>query len=299
MTTRILDGAPVAARIKEVALADITAYTQKYVGLRPPCLVIISVGNDPASLFYITGKMRDCREVGIECHTVSMRCDSTFDDIATTITQYNLDASVDGIILRLPIDGLANARADELCNLIKPDKDVDCLTDVNMGKLMKRGGYGSLMQPCTPSGIMELLAYYGIDLDGKKVMIINRSNLVGKPLAALMTTQNACVTVAHSHCSTAMLVAGCRAADIIVTAVGQPNFLTSDMLSSCDVKTGTVVIDVGISPNPHGKGVVGDMSTYCIERCAAYTPVPGGVGLVTRAMLMSNVTDAWMSHIDM
>lgn len=296
MTTTRLDGAPVAARIKEEVLADITAYKQKYVGLRPPCLVIISVGNDPASLSYITGKMRDCREVGIECHTVSMRCDSTFDDIAAAITQYNVDASVDGIILQLPIDGLANAQAEELCNLIKPDKDVDCLTDVNMGKLMKHGGYESPMQPCTPSGIMELLAYYGIDLDGKKVMIINRSNLVGKPLAALMTAQNACITVAHSHCSAAMLVAGCRAADIIVTAVGRPGFLTSDMLSCCDVKTGTVVIDVGISPNPHGKGVVGDMSTHCIERCAAYTPVPGGVGLVTRAMLMNNVTEAWKSH---
>lgn len=298
MTTRRLDGAPVAKQIKEEALADITAYKQKYVGLRPPCLVIISVGNDPASLSYISGKMRDCREVGIECRTVSMCSDSTFNDIATTITQYNLDASVDGIILQLPIDGPANDRADELCNFIKPDKDVDCLTDVNMGKLMKCGGYGMHMQPCTPSGIMELLSFYGIDLDGKKVMIINRSNLVGKPLAALMTAQNACVTVAHSHCSAAMLIAGCRAADIIVTAVGQPGFLTSDMLSYCDAKTGTVVIDVGISPNPHGKGVVGDMSTCCSEHCAAYTPVPGGVGLMTRAMLMSNVVEAWKYHVD-
>lgn len=293
----MLDGAPVAAKIKEEVLADITAYKQKYVGLRPPCLVIISVGNDPASLFYITGKMRDCREVGIECRTVSMRSDSTFDDIATTITQYNLDASVDGIILQLPIDGPANAQAEKLCNLIKPDKDVDCLTDVNMGKLIKRGGYGMLMQPCTPSGIMELLAYYGIDLDGKKVMIINRSNLVGKPLAALMTAQNACVTVAHSHCSATVLVAGCRAADIIVTAVGQPGFLTSDMLSTYGARTSTVVIDVGISPNPHGKGVVGDMSAACVDRCAAYTPVPGGVGLTTRAMLLRNVTDAWEYHV--
>lgn len=298
MTTTLLEGAPVAKLIKEDVLADITACKQKYVGLRPPCLVIISVGNDPASLSYITGKMRDCREVGIECRTVSMRSDSTFDDIATTITQHNLDASVDGVILQLPIDGPANSRAEELCNLIKPDKDVDCLTDVNMGKLMKRGGYGMHMQPCTPSGIMELLAYYNIDLDGKKVMIINRSNLVGKPLAALMTAQNACVTVAHSHCSAAMLIAGCRAADIIVTAVGQPGFLTSDMLSSCGAKTGTIVIDVGISPNPHGRGIVGDMSTYCSEYCAAYTPVPGGVGLVTRAMLMSNVVEAWKYHVD-
>ena len=294
--TTLLEGAPVAKLIKEEVLADITAYIHKYTGVRPPCLVIISVGNDPASLSYITGKMRDCREVGIECRTVSMRSDSTFDDIATTITQYNLDASVDGIILQLPIDGPANDRAEELCNLIKPDKDVDCLTDVNMGKLMKRGGYGTSMQPCTPSGIMELLAYYGIGLDGKKVMIINRSNLVGKPLAALMTAQNACVTVAHSHCSATMLIAGCRAADIIVTAVGQPGFLTSDMLSSCNVKTGTIVIDVGISPNPHGRGIVGDVSTHCRECCAAYTPVPGGVGLVTRTMLMSNVVEAWKNH---
>lgn len=287
-----------AKLIKEEVLADITAYRQKYAGVRPPCLVIISVGNDPASLSYITGKMRDCREVGIECRTVSMRSDSTFDDIATTITQHNLDASVDGVILQLPIDGLTNAQTEELCNFIKPDKDVDCLTDVNMGRLLKSGGYRSLMQPCTPSGIMELLAYYGIGLDGKKVMIINRSNLVGKPLAALMTAQNACVTVAHSHCSATTITAGCRAADIIVTAVGQPGFLTSDMLTSCDVKTGTIVVDVGISPNPNGRGIVGDMSTYCSEYCAAYTPVPGGVGLVTRAMLMSNVVEAWKYHVD-
>lgn len=298
MATMRLDGAPVAQLIKEDVMANIAGYMQKNKSWRPPCLVIISVGNDAASLSYIAGKMRDCREVGIECRTVSMRRDSSFDDIATTITQHNLDASVDGIIIQLPIDGDANARAEELCNFIKPDKDVDCLTDVNMGRLLKSGGYGRIMQPCTPSGIMELLSYYNIELDGKKVMIINRSNLVGKPLAALMTAQNACVTVAHSHCSATMLIAGCRAADIIVTAVGKPGFLTSDMLSLHGVRTSTVVIDVGISPNPHGKGIVGDMTTACIERCAAYTPVPGGVGLVTRAMLMSNVVEAWKYHVD-
>lgn len=294
--TTVLEGAPVAKQVKEEAMADITGYLSTDRATRPPCLVIISVGNDPASLTYVTGKMRDCREVGIECRTVSMRHDATFDDIATTITQHNLDASVDGVILQLPIDGDAHACDGVLCNMIKPEKDVDCLTDVNMGRLIKSGGYGMDMLPCTPSGIMELLAYYDIDLAYKKVAIINRSNLVGKPLAALMTAQNACVTVLHSHCSHHRIISECRAADIIVTAVGRPNFLTSDMLSSCDVKTGTVVIDVGISPNPHDRGIVGDMSTACIDRCAAYTPVPGGVGLVTRAMLMSNVVEAWKSR---
>lgn len=261
-------------------------------GYRQPTLVIISVGSDPASLSYITGKMRDCREVGIECRTISLPSHVSVDEVADHIDACNRDISVDGIILQLPLDGDCADKADKLCNMILPSKDVDCLTDVNMGHLLKTGGLDGCMTPCTPQGICDLLEYTGGIVTGAKVAIIGRSNLVGRPLAAMLLARDAVPTVLHSKVDYDKIKEVCLASDIIVVAVGQVRYLISDM-----VNEDSVVIDVGINKVDGQKGVYGDVSPLVYEKVRAYSPVPGGIGLLTRVNLLKNVCKAWRGSI--
>ena len=246
-----------------------------------PTLAIIQVEGDPASDRYVTNKMKKCAEVGIavEHYYFGKNVDSFL--IEEKISDLNADDDVTGILLQLPLP----PQLDEhyLTNLIKPNKDVDGFTELNMGRLAL-GVYGN--EPCTPKGVMELLRFYNIPVQGKDVLIINRSNIVGKPLAMMMTKQNATVTLAHSK--TARLRDKIARADIIVTGVGQAGFLDER-----DVKNGAVIIDISINFNEEGK-MCGDLDKECYDLLAGrcdFTPVPGGVGQTTVMALIDNLIE--------
>ncbi len=246
-----------------------------------PCLATVLVGDDPASASYVTSKQKDCAEVGIA--TKDHRLPQSFSqkEMSSLIDLLNNDSTVHGILIQLPLP----EQLDEfsVISRISPIKDIDGLTPHNMG-LLASGR--AILKPCTPSGIMELLDYYDISLSGKNVVIINRSNLVGKPLYHLMLEQNATVTTCHSK--TANLKEHCLGADVIVSAVGDRSrfVLTGEM-----VKNGSVIIDVGTS-RLDGK-LAGDVDYDSVIKKASYvTPVPGGVGPMTRAMLLKNTVTA-------
>ena len=238
------------------------------------------VGNDPASAIYVRNKKRACEYVGIKSVSVTLGQDTTQEKLEQTLNDLNNDKSINGILLQLPLPkGLDERKA---LNCIAPEKDVDGLSSVNLGKLItKEVG----ITPCTPTGVMEFFKEYNIDLTGKNVVIINRSILVGKPLALMMLNANATVTICHSK--TQNISEYTKKADVIVTAVGKAKFLTEDM-----VKDGVVVIDVSIVRTE--AGLCGDADYENIKDKASYiTPVPGGVGPMTIAMLMENTLKAY------
>jgi len=267
----LLDGKQVSDEIKQQLKNKVRNYLIK------PCLVVIQVGDDEASNVYIRSKERACNEIGVYFKHIKFEESVREREIINKIIELNNDEYVHGILLQLPIPEKFNTR--KLINLIHRDKDVDGLTDSNAGKLFKNN-YHSI--PCTPQGIMELLDYYKIELEGKKVTIVGRSNLVGKPLSMLLLDRNATVTICHSK--TEDLKEHTLNADIIITAVGKRNILTEDM-----VKKGVIVIDVGMNHNEEGK-LCGDVDFEKVSKKASYiTPVPGGVGPMTVAMLLENV----------
>lgn len=279
---RIIDGKKTATDIRRELQGRVADLVKKYH--RPPGLAVILVGEDPASRIYVRNKEKACAETGIVSRGFRLPADISQAELESLIAQLNADETIDGILLQLPLpEGLAGRRC---LNLIDPDKDVDGFHPVNMGRLaLNLPG----LRPCTPAGVMTLLQRYDISVSGKKAVVVGRSNIVGKPLAFMLLHENATVTICHSR--TADLPAEIRSADLIFAAVGIPRFITADM-----VKPGAVVIDVGI--NRTDTGLVGDCDFDGLRNVAsAMTPVPGGVGPMTIARLLTNTVDAWLARV--
>jgi methylenetetrahydrofolate dehydrogenase (NADP+) / methenyltetrahydrofolate cyclohydrolase len=274
MSARIIDGKAVAARIRaevarEIERMDVT-----------PGLATVLVGDDPASAVYVRMKREDSAEVGIESFHHEPGGDVSAESLAGLIRELNADERVHGILLQLPLPEHLNQ--DEFISLIDPAKDVDGLTSANAGLLMQ--GREEAMVPSTPAGVMELLKEAGASLEGARTVVLGRSILVGKPLAQLLLGANA--TVTHCHSRTRDLPAVCREAEVLIAAVGSPGLVTADM-----VREGATVIDVGT--NRTDDGLVGDVDFEAVrEKAGAITPVPGGVGPMTRAMLLVNTLRA-------
>lgn len=270
----IMDGKAISKIVKEEVKQEI-----KELGIKPKLLVII-VGNDPASMIYVSSKEKACKQCLIEAETIRLDENSSQKDVVDVIEKANNDKTVTGILVQLPLPD--HIDTEFVINKIDPNKDVDGLTNINQGKLVN--GMKSIV-PCTPKGIMRLFKEYAVDLNGKNAIVIGRSVLVGKPIALLMLQANATVTIAHSR--TKNLTEICKNKDIIVSAVGKAKIVTGDM-----VKDGAVVIDVGIN-RVHGT-IVGDVDYYEVsEKAARLTPVPGGVGPMTIACLMENVLECY------
>ena len=278
----ILDGKVVAADIKQQLKEEIHG-CMDVIGRRPR-LLIISVGDDPASKVYVKNKMKAAEEVGIIATHFPMIAETDENYIKEIIQEFNDDSLIDGIMVQLPLPKHLDERA--IIDAIEPAKDVDGLTTTNIGRL--RSGQDCL-KPCTAAGVIDLCRYYNIDLDGANVTIIGRSNIVGKPLADMMMAEGATVTQCHSrtidltyHCCT----------DIVVSAIGKPKFIGPN-----HVWNDTTVIDVGINRDENGK-LCGDVDFEAVkDRCENITPVPGGVGPMTVAELMVNVVEAWRNNI--
>ena len=280
MTARILEGKVFAAQIKEEAARGVDALKSEF-GITPSLAVVI-VGDNPASKVYVRNKHKTCEELGINSIVVEMPETSTKDELIAKIDELNNDKAINGILVQLPLPAAIKSHEEEILNRIDPLKDVDGFHPYNVGKLVT--GDPTLV-PCTPAGCLKMLDLAGIEIDGKRAVIIGRSNIVGKPMLHLLMSRHATVTVCHSH--TRDLPAVTREADILVAAMGKPKFVTADM-----VKSGAVVIDVGIN-RIAPKKLVGDVDFETVSEVAsAITPVPGGVGLLTVAMLMQNVIKA-------
>ena len=276
---RILSGKEFAARIKEDAARGVAEL--KAAGVLPRLAVII-VGSDPASEVYVHNKQRTCEELGIRSDHIALPAETTKEELLACIEELNVDPEVHGILVQLPLPAQIAEDEEEILSHIDPRKDVDGFHPVNVGHLVL-GAPG--LRPCTPAGCIRMLDYAGIPIEGAHAVIIGRSNIVGKPMAHLLLERNATVTICHSR--TQNLAAIARTADILVAAVGRPRFVTADM-----VKEGATVIDVGIN-RIAPKKLVGDVDFDAAAAVAgAITPVPGGVGLLTVAMLMENVVQA-------
>ena len=276
MAAKILDGKTLSAQIKEEVSSRVAALKEKGV---IPGLAVILVGNDPASEIYVRNKEKGCEETGIMSRTIRMNAETTQEALEAEIRKLNEDSRIHGILVQLPLP----AHLDEKAALaaILPEKDVDGFHLINAGHLMT-GTEGVI--PCTPKGALYMIRSAGIDLNGKEAVVIGRSNIVGKPMAALLLRENCTVTICHSR--TKNLAEHTRRADILVAAVGKARFVTADM-----VKPGAAVIDVGIN-RIDGK-VCGDVDFEKVREIAGWiTPVPGGVGKMTIAMLLSNTADA-------
>jgi methylenetetrahydrofolate dehydrogenase (NADP+) / methenyltetrahydrofolate cyclohydrolase len=277
MSARVIDGKAVAQEVRYEVRADIDQWIAG--GGQRPGLATILVGQDPASAVYVSGKQRASAEVGIEGFAHDLPADATQAEVEALITELNGDSSVSGILLQLPtpkqIDG------SYLTTLIDARKDVDGLTPVSAG-LLAKGLPG--LRPCTPLGVLELLRRYDVGLEGAEAVVVGRSDLVGKPVAALLLAENATVTICHSR--TRGLDEVCRRADVLIAAVGRP-----EMVKGSWVKPGAAVIDVGI--NRTDAGLVGDVEFGpAAEVAGLITPVPGGVGPMTIAMLLRNTLEA-------
>ena len=274
----IIDGKAVAKSVREEIRNAVDAMVA-LTGKRPGLAVVI-VGNDPASQVYVRNKKRACEEAGMLSEEYVLAEETTEAELLSLVQKLNKDPKINGILVQLPLP--AHLDPEKVILAIDPAKDVDAFHPQNVGKIMI-GNYSFL--PCTPAGVMELLKYYGIRAEGKHCVIVGRSNIVGTPQAMLMLKENATVTICHSR--TKALSSITRQADIIVAAVGKANFLTGDM-----VKEDAVVIDVGINRMADGK-LCGDVDFATVEPKASYiTPVPGGVGPMTIAMLLKNTLTA-------
>ena len=273
----IIDGKAVSEHVKQ-RIAQETAQL-KQQGITPG-LAVILVGEDPASQIYVNSKERACAQVGFYSEKHTLPADTSMEPLLALVDRLNKDPKIHGILCQLPLPGHLDETA--VIHAIAPEKDVDAFHPVNVGRIMI-GDFDFL--PCTPAGIMEMLAYENIDIEGKHCVVVGRSNIVGKPMAMLMLHKNATVTICHSR--TKNLADYCRSADILIAAVGKANFITADM-----VKPGAVVIDVGMNRPAAGK-LCGDVDFKQVEQKASYiTPVPGGVGPMTIAMLMQNTLTA-------
>lgn len=274
---KIIDGKSTAFETCEKVRLSVDSLLKNDV---EPCLAVIIVGDDPASRVYVNNKKKKCAAVGIKSLEFALPAQTTQRELLELIERLNQNSLVNGILCQLPLPEHIDEKA--VIEAIDPQKDVDCFCDVNVGKLWTGN---AVFLPCTPAGVMEMLRQYNIEVSGKNCVIVGRSNIVGKPLAALMLQNNATVTVCHSK--TGNLDSVCRSADILVAAVGKAKFITADM-----VRENAVVIDVGINRDENGK-LCGDVDFDAVKDKASFiTPVPGGCGPMTIAMLMQNTVKA-------
>jgi len=283
VSAKILDG----KWVREQILAELRPRIAKIAaGARPPGLAVVLVGHDPASEIYVRGKIKTCSELGIYSEKITPPENISTGELLGIIEGLNQRPEIDGILIQVPLPKQVDSRRVLLS--IKPDKDVDGFHPVNVGSLVANI---PALRACTPAGIIEMLRRYGIPVSGRKAVVVGRSNIVGKPMALLLLHQNATVTICHSK--TADLPGECRRAEILVVAIGRPSFVTRDFINP-----GAIVIDVGQNRGGDGKGVVGDVEPRAaLELASAYTPVPGGVGPLTIAMLMANTVQAAEQHL--
>ena len=279
----IIDGKLIAQNLKEQIREQVAALTAQYG--RKPCLDVILVGENPASLSYVRSKIKATEYCGFEGELISLPEKTTQDELLRIIRERNENEKVDGLLVQLPLPKHIDEQA--VIEAIAPEKDVDGFHPANVARLWL--GQKTIV-PCTPKGVMELLKQTGTPLEGHHAVVIGRSNIVGKPVAKLLLDQNCTITIAHSR--TANLAAVCREADILVVAVGRAQMITADM-----VKPGATVIDVGINRTAEGR-LVGDVDFQSVAPIAgAITPVPGGVGPMTIAMLMQNTIECYQRRI--
>ena len=286
----IIDGKAIASQIQ----SELATEVNKIQG-RKPCLAVVLVGENAASQVYVSRKTKACQETGILSIKKTFPSTLSQADLLHEVETLNKDPNIDGILVQLPLPPQINA--SEITNAISPDKDVDGFHPINVGKLLL--GETDGFQPCTPLGIKVLLDRYGIDVTGKHAVIVGRSNIVGKPMAAMLIQTawgNATVTIVHSKSGN--LEPYCKSADILIAAIGKPKFIKANM-----IKEGAVVIDVGINRINNqevqgGSQLVGDVDFEGVkDKCSYITPVPGGVGPMTIAMLLSNTLKSYHKHL--
>ncbi|MFQ5445141.1 MAG: bifunctional methylenetetrahydrofolate dehydrogenase/methenyltetrahydrofolate cyclohydrolase FolD [Nitrospinales bacterium] len=278
MSAQILDGKKVSLKVRDQIAGEV-AELKSRLG-KVPGLAVVLVGEDPASKIYVRNKNKTCRAIGFESFEHYLPADTSEDDVFSLVNQLNHDASVNGILVQLPLPSHINS--ERILEAIDPAKDVDGFHPANVGRLV---GNRPGLVPCTPAGIIHILDEYKIDIEGKHAVVLGRSNIVGKPVAFLLLHRNATVTICHSRTKDLHKVAA--SADLLVAAIGKPGFVTGDM-----VKKGAVVIDVGIN-RVDGK-LTGDVVfDEAAKNASCITPVPGGVGPMTIAMLMCNTLKAF------
>lgn len=275
--SKIIDGKKISQDIKDEVKAEVTELKTRGI---EPCLAVVLVGDDPASHVYVRNKIRACEYTGIKSVSINLPADTEESELLEKVGELNADPTVNGILVQLPLPPQIDE--DKVINAINPDKDVDGFSPISVGRLsIGLPGFVS----CTPAGIIELIKRSGVEIDGKNCVIVGRSNIVGKPMAMLLLRENGTVTVCHSH--TRNLKEITKQADILVAAIGKPKFFTADY-----IRDGATVIDVGMDRDENGK-LCGDVDFDSASKKAGYiTPVPGGVGPMTIAMLMRNCVEA-------
>lgn len=280
----IISGKELALSLKQEMALEVATFPEKYG--RVPHLVVILVGEDPGSVSYVTGKAKASTEVGVKNTTIRKSDDISEEELLAIIDELNEDDEVDGILVQLPLP--KHIDSDKVIAAIKAEKDVDGFHPTNVANLWLKK---PCVLPCTPKGIIKLLKRANVEIAGKEVVVVGRSNIVGLPVSKLLLNENATVTVAHSR--TKDLGEVTRRADILVVAIGRPKFVTADM-----VKEGAVVIDVGVNRDPETKKLCGDVDFAAIEpKASAITPVPGGVGPMTITCLMENTIECFLSKM--
>lgn len=281
---KILDGKALAAGMKKNIREAVDAHVAR--GHRRPGLAVIIVGDDPGSRSYVAGKAKDCEEVGFAGSTIRLNDNVTEEELLREVERLNADSSTDGILVQLPLP--RHIDSDRILQAIVPGKDVDGFHPRNVASLWLKE---PCTVPCTPKGVLHMLKDNGFEIAGKNAVVVGRSNIVGLPVAKLLLDENATVTIAHSR--TPDLGAVTRGADILVVAVGRPELVKGDM-----VKPGAVVIDVGVNRHPATGKLCGDVEFDSAKEVAgAITPVPGGVGPLTRACLLENTFECYLRHI--
>lgn len=280
----VISGKEIAAEIKSQIAADVEKYAKQYG--RKPNLVVVIVGEDPGSVSYVTGKTKAANEVGIDNQTICLKENTTEEELLALIRKLNEDYTVDGILIQLPLP--KGIDEDKVILTLSAEKDVDGFHPLNVAALWQKR---PCLLPCTPKGIIELMKRKGIEISGKRAVVIGRSNIVGLPVAKLLTDENATVTVCHSR--TKNLAEVCSQADILVPALGKPKFVKENM-----VKEGAVVIDVGVNRDPDTGKLCGDVDFDAVAPKTSYiTKVPGGVGPMTIACLMQNTLECYLNNM--
>lgn len=280
----IISGKDLAAEIKRDIAADVVKYKEQYG--REPHLVVILVGENPASVSYVTGKAKDSEEVGFKNTTIRRPETVSEQEVLDLIAELNADTTVDGILVQLPLP--KHISEEKVIAAISKEKDVDGFHPLNVAALWQKQ---KCILPCTPKGVIKLLDKAGVEIAGKKAVVIGRSNIVGLPVSKLLLDRNATVTMCHSR--TKNLAEVTREADILVVAIGRPKFVTADMVGE-----GAAVIDVGVNRDPETGKLCGDVDfAACAEKASVITPVPGGCGPMTRACLMENTIECYLNQV--
>lgn len=280
----IISGKDLAAEIKRDIAADVVKYKEQYG--REPHLVVVLVGEDPASVSYVTGKAKDSEEVGFKNTTIRRPETVGEQEVLDLIAELNEDKTVDGILVQLPLP--KHISEEKVIAAISKEKDVDGFHPLNVAALWQKQ---KCILPCTPKGVIKLLDKAGVEIAGKKAVVIGRSNIVGLPVSKLLLDRNATVTMCHSR--TKNLAEVTREADILVVAIGRPKFVTADMVGE-----GAAVIDVGVNRDSETGKLCGDVDFEdCKEKASVITPVPGGCGPMTRACLMENTIECYLNQV--